>query len=157
MHDVPTTRVHAETAQCGQGQHRGPLGRIGLDQEVVAIVVSERKFREPDDEVPSMVMSLGLQSRQRGLHVLTCGREGLADHLDVPGPWPPLFGGCFSIRRAINVGLAGSATSPTRIGSISAPSPEEAVRRRGRAGPRRAHDEWIDPVVLDVCSAVSHP
>jgi hypothetical protein len=62
MHGVSTPRVHAEPAKCGQGQHRRPLLRIGLDQEVSAVAVAEWELGEPDDEVPSMVASLRRQA-----------------------------------------------------------------------------------------------
>lgn len=62
VHGVSTARVHAESAKCGQGQYRRPLLGIGLDQEVPAVAVAEWKLGEPDDEVPSMVVSLGRQA-----------------------------------------------------------------------------------------------
>jgi hypothetical protein len=42
MHDVPTTCVYTEPAQCGQRQYGGPLARIGLAQEVSAVIIAER-------------------------------------------------------------------------------------------------------------------
>jgi hypothetical protein len=76
--------VHANPAQRRQGQHRSPLLRVGLNQQVSTVAVAKRKFREADDEVPTVFVSMVRQSGQRGVHVLTSEGERLADHLDVP-------------------------------------------------------------------------
>jgi hypothetical protein len=62
--------VHANPAERRQGQHCRPLLRVRLDQQVSTVAVAKRKFREPDDQVPLMFMSMVGQSGQRGLHVL---------------------------------------------------------------------------------------
>jgi hypothetical protein len=76
--------VGAKPAEGGEGQHRRPVLRVGLDQQVSAVVVAKRKFRESDDHIPLMFVSLVSQSGQRSVHVLTSDRERLADHLEVP-------------------------------------------------------------------------
>ena len=84
-HCVTGARVHAEPAQRGQRQHRRPSLRVGLDQQVPAVVVAKRKFGQADDEVPFVLASLVLQPPQRGVDVLGTGGERLAHDLDVPG------------------------------------------------------------------------
>jgi hypothetical protein len=58
--------------------------RVGLDQQVAAVTVTERELRESDDHVPPTLVSMLGQSGQRGVRVLTGDRERLADHLEVP-------------------------------------------------------------------------
>lgn len=58
----------------------------GFDKEVAPVVVAEGEFGQSDHDVPLVLVSLAIQTRQRGVGVLGSGGEGLADHLDVPGP-----------------------------------------------------------------------
>ena len=84
-HCVTGARVHPEPAERGQRQHRRPSLRVGLDQQVPAVVVAKRKLGQTDDEVPVVLASLVVQPRHRGVDVLGTGGERLAHDLDVPG------------------------------------------------------------------------
>ena len=84
-HRVTGARVHPEPAERGQRQHRRPSLRVGLDQQVAAVVVAKRKFGQADHEVPVVLASVVPQPRHRGVDVLATGGERLAHHLDVPG------------------------------------------------------------------------
>ena len=84
-HCVTGARVHPEPAERGQRQHRRPSLRVGLDQQVAAVVVAERKLGQADHEVPAVLASVVPQPRHRGVDVLATGGERLAHHLDVPG------------------------------------------------------------------------
>jgi hypothetical protein len=59
---VSAARVHAKPAERGQGQHRRPMLRVSLDQQVSAVTVAKRKFGESDDQIPFVCMSLVRQS-----------------------------------------------------------------------------------------------
>ncbi|MFL6019799.1 MAG: hypothetical protein ACJ74A_01550 [Gaiellaceae bacterium] len=50
--------MQSEPAQCGQRQHRSPSLRVGLDQQVPAVIVAKRKLGQPDDEVPFVLPSM---------------------------------------------------------------------------------------------------
>jgi hypothetical protein len=76
--------VHSEPAECRQRQHRRPALRVGLDQEVAAVVVVKGKFSQADYQVPFVLASVVSQSRHRSVDVLATGGERLAHHLDVP-------------------------------------------------------------------------
>ncbi|GAA2758471.1 hypothetical protein GCM10009872_38310 [Actinopolymorpha rutila] len=63
--------------------------RVGLDQQVSAVFVAKRKFRESDDHIPLMFVGLVVQSGQRSVYVLTSDRERFAHHLE--GPVAPIL------------------------------------------------------------------
>ena len=69
-HCVTGARVHTEPAERGQRQHRRPSLRVGLDQQVPAVVVAKRKLGQADDEVPFVLTSLVPEPRHRGVDVL---------------------------------------------------------------------------------------
>ena len=84
-HGVPGAGVHPQPAQRGQRQHRCPSLRVGLDQQVAAVVVAKRKLGQADDKVPFVLASMVVQPRHRGVDILRTGGERLAYHLDIPG------------------------------------------------------------------------
>jgi hypothetical protein len=77
--------VHAQAAQRGQRQHGGSPFRIGLDQQVPALVVVERQFGQADHEVPVLLARPALKPVHGGVDILGASRERLAHDRDVPG------------------------------------------------------------------------
>jgi hypothetical protein len=60
------------------------LCRIGLDLQVPALLVMERKLGQADDYVPVAPSSVVLEPIYRSIDVLGAGGERLTDNCDVP-------------------------------------------------------------------------
>ncbi len=82
---------------------------------MAAFAVVKWKFGEADNDVPASFVRLSSQATDGGLDVLRAGGERLAHYRDVPAV-AALERAEVGQRRAIWVGAAGSAASPTAQG-----------------------------------------
>jgi hypothetical protein len=121
-HCVTGARVHPEPAERGQRDDRRPFLRVRLDQQVAAVVISERKLRQADDDIPLMLLGVIGQARQRGADVLGLDRERLAHDLDVPGVGILTVGWSKVFHPACDLG---------RLGRVGHQTDVDARHRRG--------------------------
>jgi hypothetical protein len=85
VHCVAGACVHTESAERGQRQHGPASLRVGLDEEVPAVVAAKRQLGQADDEVPFVLARLVPQPRQCGVDVLAPDGKRFVHDLDFPG------------------------------------------------------------------------
>ena len=131
-HRVTGARMHAQPAERGQRQHRRPSLRVGLDQEVTAVVVVERKLGQTDHEVPFVLSSLVPQPRHRGVDVIGTDGERLAHDLDVP-----------------------SVTTTLAARRVEVAHPARDLGGRGRVG-HKTDVDWLHPFLVPTALVQTH-